>query len=338
VISKLNRAHRRYSLLLCFFFTSSASAWDYEGHRIVARIALASLPTNFPAFLQSTQARARIAFLSGEPDRWRNTPDLGLKHVNNPDHYMDIDDLARYGLAPNDLSPFRYEFAAQLAVARAAKAAQFPPIDPAKDADRTKALIGFLPWVISEHYSKLKSAFSYLKTFEEAGGTEEEIRNARENVIYVMGVMAHYVGDGSQPLHMTRNYNGWVDENPHGFTTSKTLHSWIDGGFIARGGLNGDTLLAKTKPAHALAQSTNVFPAVMDYLVEQFELVVPLYQFEKDGKFSPKMPSEEGITFITRQLQKAGQMLGDLWLTAWQTAPPDAFLKSQLTQRKLKKT
>ena len=123
---KLNSVSRVPGLLLCFLFTSSASAWDYEGHRIVARIALAALPTNFPAFLQSTQARARIAFLSGEPDRWRNTPDLGLKHVNNPDHYMDIDDLARYGLAPNDLSPFRYEFAAQLAVARAAKAAQLP--------------------------------------------------------------------------------------------------------------------------------------------------------------------------------------------------------------------
>ena len=62
-----------------------------------------------------------------------------------------------------------------------------------------------------------------------------------------------------------------------------------------------------------------------------------IQRLEKDGKFSPKMPSEEGVTFITRQLQKAGQMLGDLWPTAWQTAPPDTFLKSQLAQRKLKK-
>src|SRR5690242_17665009 len=154
-------------LIIILLTVRSACAWDYHGHRLVTEIALASLPTNFPAFIQTTQARERIAFLAGEPDRWRNTPDLGLKHFNNPDHYFDVDELARFGLAPNDLSPFRYEFAAQLAVARAAKGAQLPRIEPSKDADRTKALIGFLPWAISENYSKLKSAFSYLKTFEE---------------------------------------------------------------------------------------------------------------------------------------------------------------------------
>jgi hypothetical protein len=326
-------------LVLCLFLgaISFACAWDYEGHRIVARIALASLPTNFPAFVQAPAARERIAFLSGEPDRWRNTPDLGLKHFNNPDHYFDVDELARYGLVADQLSAFRYEFTAQLVLARAAKAAQLPPIDPAKDADRTKALIGSLPWAISEHYSKLKSAFSYLKTFEENGGTDDEIRNARENVVYTMGVMAHFVGDGSQPLHMTRNYNGWVDENPHGFTTSKTFHSWIDGGFIARAGLDADALISKAKSARVLNQTTNIFPRVMDYIVEGFELVVPLYQLEKDGKLAPQKPSAEGITFITRQLQTAGQTLGDLWLTAWQHAPPDTFLKSQLARRKLEK-
>ena len=35
----------------------------------------------------------RIAFLAGEPDRWRNTPDLPLKHVNGPDHYFDLEDI-----------------------------------------------------------------------------------------------------------------------------------------------------------------------------------------------------------------------------------------------------
>lgn len=326
-------------LTVCCFLgvIYSGLAWDYEGHRIIARMALVSLPTNFSAFVQTAAARERIAFLSGEPDRWRNTPDLGLKHFNNPDHYFDVDELARYELPPEQLSPFRYEFTAQLALARTAKGAQLPAIDPAKDADRTKALIGFLPWAISENYAKLKSAFSYLRTFEENGGTDDEIRNARENAIYLMGVMAHFVGDGSQPLHMTRNYNGWVDENPRGFTTSKTFHSWIDGGFIARAGFDADALINKARPARVLNQSTNVFPSVVNYLVQGFELVVPLYQMEKEGKLAPQKPSAEGITFITRQLQTAGQMLGDLWLTARESAPPDTFLKSQLARRKLEK-
>ena len=31
---------------------------------------------------------------------------------------------------------------------------------------------------------------------------------------------------------------------------------------------------------------------------------------------------------------RASQMLGDLWLTAWQQAPPDMFLRSALAKRK----
>ena len=59
-------------------------AWDYEGHRLVNQLALASLPTNFPSFARTAAAAEHVAFLAGEPDRWRNTPDLPLKHGNDP--------------------------------------------------------------------------------------------------------------------------------------------------------------------------------------------------------------------------------------------------------------
>ena len=94
---------------------SSARAWDYDIHRLVNELALMSLPTNFPAFVQSTENRERIAFLSGEADRWRNTPDLGLKHVNGPDHYIDVEDLEVYGLSMDTLPSLRYDFVAATA-------------------------------------------------------------------------------------------------------------------------------------------------------------------------------------------------------------------------------
>ena len=327
-------------LLFACLVGFNASAWDYDGHRTVTRIALATLPTNFPAFVRTPEARERIAFLSGEPDRWRNTPDLGLRHFNNPDHYFDVDYLPDHGLALEKLTPFRYEFVGQVALARIAHSNQVPAIDAAKDADRTRALIGFLPWTIAEQYSKLKSAFSYLKTFQENGGTADEIRNAQENIVYLMGVLSHFVGDGSQPLHMTKHYNGWVGDNPHGFTTSRSFHAWIDGGFIARAQIDANVLVEKARPARLREQAnsgihTNIFPAVVEYLKQQFEQVLPLYQLDKDGKLAPKQPSPEGVAFLTRQLQQGGQMLGDLWLTAWHYAPPDTFLRAQLAKRKL---
>jgi len=318
-------------------------AWDYEGHRIVNQLALASLPTNFPAFVFAPAAQERIAFLAGEPDRWRNTPDPALKHFNNPDHYFDLEDLQPARLEPTALTPFRFDFAVHLARARAARSEGFPPIDPARDTDHTRSLAGFLPWAIAEYQGKLKSGFSYLRELERAG-TPEEVANARENIIYIMGVMGHFVGDGAQPLHTTKHHHGWVGDNPNHYSTNYTIHAWIDGGYLNQFGVTTDKLRLKLRPARLLsfdlpgAGRTNVFPVVMAYLTDQHKQVEPLYRLEKAGKLSGRRElNEEGYDFITGQVIVAGQMLGDLWLTAWQQAPPDTYLHSQLEKRKLPK-
>ncbi|HEX4644271.1 MAG TPA: hypothetical protein VH598_01545, partial [Verrucomicrobiae bacterium] len=67
----------------------------------------------------------------------------------------------------------------------------------------------------------------------------------------------------------------------------------------------------------------------------QNQLVEPLYQLDRDGKLSGEGEiGLQGKPFLTGQLIKAGQMLGNLWYTAWQQAAPDAYLKAQLARRK----
>ncbi len=317
-----------------------ARAWDYEGHRLINQLALASLPTNFPAFAFTPAARERIAFLAGEPDRWRNTPELPLKHFNGPDHFLDLDLLGAHGLDARSLSQFRYDFVVAQARGRLAHAKDFPPDDPARDADHTRALIGLLPWTIVEHQARLKSVFSYLRELQDAG-TPGEVANARENAIYIMGVMGHFVGDGAQPLHTTKHHHGWVGENPGGYTTNYTVHQWIDGGYLVKFPPDFQKMRAKLRPARLLAPNdprgahTNLFTAVMRYLLDQHEQVEPLYRLDKEGKISGVRGfSQEGHDFITGQMLKASQLLGDLWLTAWQQAPPDTFLRGQLARRK----
>ena len=81
------------------FNPTALFAWDYEGHHMVNELALTSLPKDFGIDL-TPALRGRIAFLAGEPDRWRNVPDLPLKHFNGPDHYLDVEDLKLCGLSP----------------------------------------------------------------------------------------------------------------------------------------------------------------------------------------------------------------------------------------------
>ena len=326
-------------------FAYNAGAWDYDGHHAINELALASLPKDFGGFELTPALKGRIEYLAGEPDRWRNVSDLPLKNVNGPDHYIDMEDLKLYDLTPETLPMMRYDFAADIAKARAAHPDRFPPIDPDKDSDHTRELDGFLPWAITENYEKLKSDFRSLKAFRQYGGTPEEIANAQADCIYVMGVMGHYVGDGAQPLHTTVHYNGWVGDNPKHYTTGPVtgvqgtfIHAWIDGGYFrATGGIKVDALIGKIQPAARIAnaeQPDGMFKAAVNYLVEQNKFVEPLYEMEKNGQLTGAAgKGMDGRPFLEGQLVKAGQMLGNIWLTAWLEAPEDTYLGRQLQQR-----
>ncbi len=325
--------------VLTAFMPPMARAWDYEGHRVVNQLALAALPASFPAFALTPQARERIAFLGGEPDRWRNiTNDPALPHANGPDHYLDLEELAAYGLTADTLPNLRYDLAARLAIARAAHPERFDPIDPLKNRDHTRELIGFAPYTITEYCGKLRSGFSYLKAYQEYGGTPEEIANAQANIVYVMGVMGHFVGDGAQPLHVTRHHHGWVGANPKGYTTNASFHAWIDGGFFKKtGGINAAPLVGRIRPAIIVGdplKPEDLFRQVMIYLGQTYQQLEPLYQLEKEKKLtSENAPAGEGRAFLEGQLVKGGQMLGNLWFSAWQQATEDKYLIRQLTER-----
>ncbi len=328
------------ALSVSLLMTVVAPAWDYEGHRTVNQLALAALPPDFPAFVRESANAERVAFLSGEPDRWRNAADLPIKHFNGVDHYCDLEQLTEAGLTPATVSPLRYEFALQFAAGRAAHPGNFPALDPTKNTDRTREWPGFAPWAIAEYYGKLKSAFSYWNAFREAG-TPEEIANAQADIIYVMGVMGHYVGDCAQPLHTTKHHNGWVGENPQGYTKWSGLHSWIDSGFIGRAGIKFADLVPRVEPAAPLVLAASVdgrdplFSAVMTYVVTQQKLVEPLYILEKKGalKIDAAGVNAEARKFIEARLLVGGDMLARVWLTAWQQAGPDVYLRAQLLKR-----
>ncbi len=333
-------------------FAPTIRAWDYEGHRMVNGVALAALPKEFPAFVRLPANAERVMFLAGEPDRWRNVPDLPLQQANAMDHYLDLEHVTELGLDLAKLPSFRYDFATQFAAARATHAAALPAIDPAKNRDHTREWAGFLPWAIAEHFAKLRSGFSYLRVYEELG-TPEEIANAQANILYIMGVMGHYVGDGAQPLHVTVHHHGWVGPNPEGYSTWYGIHQWVDGGFIAKSGIKLPDLLSQVETSLALPVAPRpdgrdpVFVAAMDYLQETFKHMEPLYRLEKEGKLGrDALTDRNGTTvaaqpvlpetrkFIEHRLIAGGEMLASLWVTAWRTSVRDTFLEKSLAMRK----
>lgn len=327
------------------FFAAAPSvllAWGYPGHRMVNEVALSSLPADFPAWVRTPENKERILFLSRDPDRWRNTTDLPFKHASEPDHQIDLEQVQEAGFDLKTLSEFRNVFIFQFLSARAAHPEKFPPIKPEENKEHVReAPGGYLPWAIAEYYGKLRSEFTSLRTFERLG-TPEEVANEKASIIYTMGVMGHYVGDGSQPLHTSVNYNGWSQDNPNGYTTWKGFHAWIDTDFIDKAGISFADLAGRVQPSQAIALRPRtdgrdpLFAAVMDYLIDSNRQVVPLYELDKAGKLKAngKPGSTDGRGFIEERLLAGGQMLGALWVTAWRNPEPDFYLENELAKRR----
>ena len=92
---------------------------------------------------------------------------------------------------------------------------------------------------------------------------------------------------------------------------------------------------ARLRPAELVAingrtaKPEEMFQVAMLFVLDQNKLVEPLYQMEKEGKLSGDgEKGMEGKTFLEGQLVKSGQLLGDIWYSAWQQAPPDTFLRA----------
>lgn len=337
------RARLLLPLALLLLAPAALRAWDLEGHRLVARLALAALPEDFPRVAAAAAEAERVAFLSGEPDRWRNVPDLPLRHAGGSwgDHFLDLEYVTDAGLDLDTLTSFRNEFVVQYARGRAASPAKFPAPDPARDKDRTAGWPGFAPWAIAEQFARLRSGFSYLRVFEEAG-TPEEAANARANLLYVMGILAHYVGDCSQPLHTTKHYNGWSGDNPRGYPSWNGLHAWIDGGVIARTGIRLEDLRRRLVPARVLSLAPRtdgrdpMFVAALDYIRAQHRQVEVIYELGKAGRLGEAPGAtvpDETRRLVEDQLLAGAHMLASVWLTAHRGAVPDTYLRASLARR-----
>ena len=82
------------------------------------------------------------------------------------------------------------------------------------------------------------------------------------------------------------------------------------------------------------ARPEEILPAVVQYIEATEKEVEPLYQLDKSGALSGNGEKGlEGKKYLTQRLIVGGQMLGDIWYSAWQQAPPDNYLRDQLIKR-----
>jgi len=266
-----------------------AFAWGNEGHRIINRLAATTLPESVPGFLRSEAAVAEIEYLGPEPDRWRSRAEPELSAAQAPEHFIDLEPADALGPLPRN----RLDFEAKVFA-----------------AGQRPEKIGLQPWEATEVWERLKAALREYRTLSAAGKSTKEVEAA---ALFYAGWLGHYVGDASQPLHTTIQYNGWTGPNPNGYTTEHQIHWQFEGPFVAANEHEADVRPMMTAPK---VIEGDIFDSYVKYLRQTSTYVEKVYQLEKAGGFVGA-GSAESREFTAARLAAGASMLRDMILTAW---------------------
>lgn len=273
-----------------------AFSWWDNGHLLINRTAALKVPHIMPGFLRA--AANRIAYLGPEPDRWRERSEYSLKNSQEPDHYLNMETIADIPELPEG----RYDFYRLLYAKRVAAKEHGDEFLPEK--------VGTQPYITMEIYGRLKVAFrEYRRLQAEKLPTE----GVEQNIVFYAGWLGHYVGDGSNPLHTTVSYDGWIGDNPNGYTTTKGIHSEFEGRFATR-------ILDQIEIASLMRDPVRLHSPWHDYLLyirDSNKLVEKVYQMEKAGEFK-ETGTPQSREFLRQRLAAGSQMLLNMWYTAWE--------------------
>lgn len=217
-----------------------------------------------------------------------------------PRHFIDVD---IYGEHPFDALPASWDSAVE------------------KYGKDSLYRYGILPWYIQLITQKLTSAFK---------------QHNKAKILFLSADLAHYIGDGYQPLHTTKNYDGQL-------SGQKGVHALFES-FIPE--LFGSRFNLHTPPARYLK---DVEKASWDIVKQSHALVRPLlasekelldtwpedkiYEQDKNGKIRKNQYNQSYYSkeftkawqrrldgMIEKQLQLAIQTTASFWYTAWVNA------------------
>jgi hypothetical protein len=294
----------------------AALAWGYNGHTIINRLAAENLPENVPAFVRTPDAIDEIATLGPEEDRIKGAG-RSWDDDNDAGHFLDIGDdgtvagVVRLDALPRDMQAYA---------------------DALAKAGTNPYKVGYVPYTIMDGFERVRQDFAiwrvddYLATHATTQSARDGFakdRALRETLtLRDIGDWGHFVGDGSQPLHITIHYNGWGSyPNPNNFTTDH-IHSPFETAFVNKYAKIEDVRAAMPMvklgiPDHLLTQE-EIATLVGGYLLETSKRVEPLYKLWGAQAFANGSP--EAIKFTDDQLARGASMLRQLIFLAYENS------------------
>jgi hypothetical protein len=278
VTPPLHNLHRvTIATLACVLLAwSPAFAWDSRTHREITKLAIDALP---PSPLKDYFAAndSRLQYYSVQPDVIRERYGDEEEAIR---HYINLEYFGAdaFAVLVPDLAAMNKRFGAS-----------------------TVHRAGTLPWTIVEFSNSLAQAWA---------------RGDCTGVLRAAGFLAHYVGDASQPLHTTVNYDGLAqDRGVH-----MRLEKAVDDDIASLGE-------AARREAHPIPIES-VWPVAISEIRDANSHVAEVLAADRTARAeSPRRRGAYDIALLSRerpmivgQLARGASVLASIWLYEWKQA------------------
>jgi hypothetical protein len=295
------------ALLSALVAPTMAFAWGASGHRMIGELAIQSLPPELPAFLRKAEAARQVAEVAREPDRAKGASEPYDSDANAA-HHVNVGDDLKIARGPS-LSALPANREAYDAALRALGTNQYRA--------------GYLPYAIIDSWQQVVMDFAYWRA-DVAGARYAKTPAERSwflqdqwiregLTIRDLGYLAHFVGDGSQPLHISVHSDGWGNyPNPQNFSATRGFRALLDR-TITRGPMEAKDVAAHVAPYRNCRCS--IQQRTSGYLSASQREVIALFQLEKAGGFAAR--PDDGKVFVSKRLAAGAAELRDMITDAW---------------------
>lgn len=191
-----------------------ARAWGERGHQIVTEVAVRIIMDRSgdnPAFSTPLLSRrGLLCHLANVPDIVWRSQGAEITEVNGPTHFVGLEDL----VDPLDVTKIPFDFAAAKIAAKS-------------HGDELVTQTGTAPWRVAQLASKLEQSLQRIRDAQTQAGplSTKTLSPMVDEALLWAGLLAHFVGDLSQPDHVSTDFDGWR----HG---EGGLHAYIDSDIV----------------------------------------------------------------------------------------------------------
>jgi hypothetical protein len=312
-------------------------AWGNRGHDgltlTATRLATAQftdLRFNAPLIPKSEM----MAHEANIPDiYWKSFPKDQRKVLDSA-HYFDVDLVTKqvsFANVPKNLTDV--VAAAKTLCLLKERAPEISCDDKSSIKDFMLAL-GSAPWRVEQIATKMQESFLKAKTFEGKPNSADDFNAAVDDALFYGGILSHYIGDLSQPMHVTDDYDGFAAKSGglHGYFEDQVVNQ-LNFGFydeVQKFAIKhqlAKKLISKDHPQsysdYALSLAVNSYYSLDKLFRIDREYAIVKKSSDKDGLklAAERKPAKDTAPYfrslLIERFAYGADVLATIWFEAW---------------------